>query len=71
VRALTVRDAATEFYVPLKTVETWVARGHLTLHAGLVDADDVAEVEARLRRRPRLARLLELADDPNVSAGLR
>lgn len=58
---LTVRDAAAEFRVPARTIETWIHRGKLPSYGGLVLADDVADVECETRRRPRLAALLAAA----------
>jgi hypothetical protein len=59
---LTVAEAATEFFVPEKTIRTWIARDYLGLRNGLVSEAELAEVEKKLRRKPREGQLLALAD---------
>jgi hypothetical protein len=59
VRVLTTAEAAAEFHVSVRTVESWVARGQLVPAApGLFLEQDVADVERATRRRPRQERLL-------------
>jgi len=61
-RYLTTAEAAEQFWLPRRTVETWTARGVLAPVApGLYREADVADAELRTRRRPRLDRLVELA----------
>jgi hypothetical protein len=61
--AVTAREAAAVLFgvVDERTIEQWVARGLVPSYGGLLDLDDVLDVEARTRRRPRVARLLEMA----------
>lgn len=62
-RVLTTEQAAEAVWVPLRTVETWTARGLLRPVApGLYLEEDVAEAERVTRRRPRLDRLLAIAE---------
>ena len=61
-RTLTRDQITREFFLPVKTLETWVRRGLLTpVTRGRYLEDDVAAVEASTRRRPRLDRLVALA----------
>lgn len=61
-RILTTEEAAEAFWVPVRTIETWRARGQLLAVApGRYLESDVAEVELLTRRRPRLVRLVEAA----------
>lgn len=59
---LTTREAADAVFVPVRTIETWTARGLLRPVApGLYREDDVADAERVTRRRPRYDRLLAIA----------
>jgi hypothetical protein len=61
-RIMTTAEAARSFWVPVRTVETWVARGRLVPAApGLFRECDVADAERATRRQPRLAQLLGAA----------
>lgn len=61
-RILTTREAAEAVWVPVRTIETWTARGLLRPVApGLYREDDVADAERITRRRPRYDRLLAIA----------
>lgn len=60
-RLLTTREAAASVWVPVRTIETWTARGLLRPVApGLYQEEDVAETERLTRRRPRLDRLIAI-----------
>lgn len=61
-KLLTLSEAAHEFWLPRKTIATWVHRQILKpTQPGLYLDEDVAEVEARLRRVPRWAALIAQA----------
>lgn len=61
-RLLTTREAADAVWVPVRTIETWTARGLLRpVGPGLYLEDDVADAERVTRRRPRYDRLLTIA----------
>jgi hypothetical protein len=58
-RLITVAEASGEFWVPEKTIRTWIERGLLSWHTpGLLLEADVAEVERQTRQLPRMRRLL-------------
>lgn len=62
-RILSTADAAEAFHVPVRTIEDWAHRGGLQNAGaeGYYWERDVAEVEWRTRRKPRLLRLVEAA----------
>jgi hypothetical protein len=61
-RLLTTREAAAAVWVPVRTVETWTARGLVRpLAPGLYLEEDVADAERSTRRRPRLDRLIAIS----------
>lgn len=65
-RIITTRQAAEEFYVPVRTIQTWTCRGLLTpVSPGLYRDMDVAKAEARTRRTARAMRLLKAAGETN------
>lgn len=67
-RLLTTRQAAGAVWVPVRTIETWTARGILTPVApGVYREDDVAEAERVTRRRPRLDRLIAIGASSGLS----
>jgi hypothetical protein len=62
-RLLTTEQAAASVWVPVRTVETWTARGLLAPVApGWYWEEDVADAERLTRRQPRLDRLLAIAE---------
>jgi hypothetical protein len=61
-RLLTVAEASAEFFVPERTIRTWIGRGFVRWRDGYLDEDEVAGVERKLRRGPRERHLLALAD---------
>lgn len=61
-RFLTVAQASEEYFVPERTVRTWVARGLVRwVGAGLLADDEVMAAERATRRNPRLLDLLAKA----------
>ncbi|MFE6305021.1 hypothetical protein [Nocardiopsis sp. NPDC057823] len=56
-RWYTKEQAATEAGVTVRTINRWIADGHLTLRLGrYVNAHELFEVEATQRRRRRAGR---------------
>src|SRR5687768_11009548 len=61
-RFITVTQAAEEYFVPERTVRTWIARGLVTwVGTGLLDDDDVMRAEHSTRRTRRMGDLLARA----------
>lgn len=61
-RFITVAQAAEEYFVPERTVRTWIARGLVTwVGTGLLDDDDVMRAEHSTRRTRRMSDLLARA----------
>lgn len=68
-RLLTTREAAAAVWVPVRTIETWTARGLVRPVApGLYREEDVADAERITRRRPRLDRLIAISASASPSA---
>lgn len=68
-RFITVAEAAAEYFVPERTVRTWIARGLCEwVGTGLLDDDDVMRAEYSTRRTRRMGDLLARAGSSESSS---
>lgn len=62
-RLLTVAEASDEYFVPEKTIRTWLERGRLSWYQpGLLLDSDLATVERQTRKESRWRKILALVD---------